>query len=488
MNAIATDLSRLLGADTVLNGSAQEPYLRDSTEMQGLVGLADAVVLPSSVDDIQAVVTWCYERGVSIIPRGGGTGFSGGAVPIDGGVVCSLERLNRVIAFQPELWQVYLEAGVTTARVHQMALKSGLLFPPNPGASEQSQIGGNLACNAGGPRSFKYGVTGTWVTGLEAVVSAGQRVRFGGPIRKDVAGYDLKSLFIGSEGTLGIVVSAWLRLIPAPEASRSVVASFSDLAHGYEAVQRILSMGLQPTTIEYFDSGCIGATRATFPKDLPDRTHFLIVSECDGTISEADRLANDVSDAVGENALSVSIASSRHDLSQLTRWRNGISFAVSAKLGGKMSEDISVPLDSLADGIEKVNEIGRRFNLEACSWGHAGDGNLHATFMLDASSAAARAAADGAARAVFDWTLSVGGSVSGEHGLGWVKRGEFDRQFGPTEARLQRGLKNLFDPQGLFNPNKKVPQVRVDYPLNRLTDKSDNLRGPATSADLEANS
>src|SRR5438270_10758032 len=183
--------------------------------MQGLRGHADAVVAPADVAGVQALVRWCYAHEVGIVPRGGGTGFAGGAVPF-GGVVCSLERLDRVRSFEPELWRLHLDAGVTTARVHRLARESGLYYPPDPGAAEQSQIGGNIACNAGGPHAFKYGVTGAWVTGLEAVVAPGELLSVGGPLRKDVAGYDLRAALVGSEGTLGIVTAAWLRLVPAP--------------------------------------------------------------------------------------------------------------------------------------------------------------------------------------------------------------------------------------------------------------------------------
>lgn len=457
MSDLAAELGRLLGPGAIKEGADQDPYLRDSTEMQGLVGRADAVVAPADVEEVQELVAWCYERGVPIIPRGGGTGFAGGAVPVDGGVVCSLERLNRVLSFQPEHWQMQLEAGVTTARVHQRALESGLLFPPNPGASEQSQIGGNLACNAGGPRSFKYGVTGRWVTGIEAVIAGGRLVRFGGPLRKDVAGYDLKAVLIGSEGTLGVIVRAWLRLVPAPEAVRAVVAAFPTQATGLKALSQICSNGLQPATIEYFDAGCLNASRASFPGGLPAETRFMIVSESDGTHTEAENVAAGVRQALVEGSISAVTIAGRSELERLTRWRNGISFAVSARRGGKVSEDISVPLDMFGPAIEEVLVVGQRFDLEACSWGHAGDGNLHATFMIDARSPEQRSAAERAAQALFDWTLDIGGSVSGEHGLGWIKRQQFDRQFGRVEAELQRGIKALFDPRGLFNPEKKIP-------------------------------
>src|SRR3989442_2000785 len=199
------------------------------TEARGLSGRADAVALPRSAAEVAEVVAWCYAHGVAIVPRGGGTGYAGGAVPLDGGVVLSLERLDRVRSFDPLLWRIEVEAGLRTAELRRIAREGGLLFAPDPGAAEQSQIGGNIATNAGGPHTFKYGVTGAWVTGLEVVLPPGELVRVGGAIRKDVAGYDLKNLLLGSEGTLGVVTAVWLKLIPAPEAALPVVGFYRDI-------------------------------------------------------------------------------------------------------------------------------------------------------------------------------------------------------------------------------------------------------------------
>jgi FAD binding domain len=216
---IQAELGALLGPEAVLSGTPAR-YLADATESRGLRGAADAVVLPGSTEEVARVLRWCYEREVAVVPRGGGSGFAAGAVPVDGGVVLGLERMTRIREFEPLRWRACVEAGVPTAVVRRLARENGLVFPPDPGAAEQSLIGGNIATNAGGPHAFKYGVTGAWVTGLEAVIPPGDVVTVGGPIRKDVAGYDLKSLLIGSEGTLGVITAAWLRLLPAPEAAR----------------------------------------------------------------------------------------------------------------------------------------------------------------------------------------------------------------------------------------------------------------------------
>ncbi|MDQ6778153.1 MAG: FAD-binding protein, partial [Actinomycetota bacterium] len=279
----------ILGPEATRPGS-DRAYLSDATESRNLRGRADAIALPRSAEEVARVVRWCYEHDVPIIPRGGGTGFAGGAVPLDGGVVISLERLREVRQFDPELWRIRLDAGVTTAELRRRARENGLYFPPDPGAGEQSHLGGNIATNAGSPHAFKYGVTGTWVTGLEAVVAPGELIEIGGPIRKDVAGYDLKSLLIGSEGTLGIVTGAWLRLVPAPEAALPVAACYGSADEGCAAILGVLAEGVGAAALEYLDAGALAATRDAFPVELPPAGAFMVIAEADGSKQEAERV------------------------------------------------------------------------------------------------------------------------------------------------------------------------------------------------------
>src|SRR6478672_11936165 len=247
-----------------LRTPAPREYLSDGTAGRGLEGWADAVVLPGSTEEVAAVVAHCYANDLAITPRGGGTGFAGGAVP-HGGIVLGMERMARVRAFDPLLWRIHVEAGVPTAELQRIARGSGLRFPPDPGAAEQSLIGGNVATNAGGPHAFKHGVMSRWVTGLEAVVAPGELIRVGGAMRKDVAGYDLRALLIGSEGTLGIVTSAWLRLTPAPPVSIPLAAFYAGVAEGCEAIEQLLASGVVPAVVEYLDAGTLEVVAATFP-------------------------------------------------------------------------------------------------------------------------------------------------------------------------------------------------------------------------------
>jgi len=451
---IAAELRSQIPAGTVLSGDSQH-YLADQTEGRGVHGHADAVVLPESADEVAAVVAWCYEHGVPLVPRGGGTGYAAGAVPLDGGVVIALERLTGLRSFDPLVWRMDVEAGVRTADVRRIARDGGLLFPPDPGAAEQSHIGGNVATNAGGPHAYKYGVTGAWVTGVEAVVAPGELVRFGGPVRKDVASYDLTSLFVGSEGTLGVITSVWLRLTPAPEAVWPVVGFFDGVRAGCGAIERLVGGGLPVAAIEYLDGETMRYAGAGFPVEIPAGA-FCVITEADGSHDEAARVREDVLEVLGENARALHAPERAEEIAALWRWRDGVALRVEAQLGGKASEDVAVPLECLAEGIEESLVIGARLGLATASWGHAGDGNLHTTFLLERDDEGQLDLAARASEELFELALRLGGTISGEHGVGAIKSEWLQRQLGERAYALHAAVKRAFDPQNLMNPGKKI--------------------------------
>jgi glycolate oxidase subunit GlcD len=440
------ELIRAVGPDHVLRPAPAE-YLTDATA-RGLHGSALAVVRPADATEAARVVAACYRNDIAITPRGGGSGVAGGAVP-DGGIVISVERLNRIRSFDPLVWRIQAEAGVTTGRLHQVARESGLMFPPDPGASEQSQIGGNLATNAGGPHAFRYGVTRRWVTGIEAVIAPGELVTVGGPVRKDVAGYDLLGLLVGSEGTLGLITAAWLRLVPAPEAVHVVAGVYSTDAAACAAIERILGSGIEAAAIELLDADAMRFGGGGFPVEVDGA---LVLAEADGGTLEAAARREALLEAMAEGAAAVQQVADRE---AVWRWRDGLSSRLAAARGGKLSEDIVVPLDRLAEMVAAVPRIGERHGLTGLSFGHAGDGNLHSTFLLDLDEPGQFAAAQSACRELFDLTLEMGGSISGEHGLGSVKAGYLERQWGPAAVGAHRAIKRALDPKGLFNPGKK---------------------------------
>ncbi|HEY0630817.1 MAG TPA: FAD-binding oxidoreductase [Thermoleophilaceae bacterium] len=427
MEKLSAALAAIVGGEHV-DAPPAAAYLHDATIARGLRGRAAAVVRPADAEEVRRVVEWCYEHGVPIVPRGGGSGLAGGAVPLDGrALVLSLERLTRIRSFEPELWRINLEAGVLTSHVQRLARENGLWFPPDPGAAEQSQIGGNAATNAGGPHAFRHGQTGAWVTGVEAVVAPGRLVSFGGPVRKDVAGYDLKDLMVGSEGTLGVITALWLRLIPAPAHREVVVAFFDSVVAGCNAVLEVIATGLRPSALEFLDGRSFAAAAAGYPGDAPRDPALVLISEY---VDERPEVSGD-----------------RPDPQALWRWRDTVHGAVTSQRGGKLSEDIAVPVERLAEALERLRQIGDAHGLETCAWGHAGDGNLHATFMI-APDQAARAEA--AAAELLAMAVELGGTATGEHGIGWLKRGHV-----PVAHGLNAAVKAAFDPKGLLNPGKK---------------------------------
>ncbi|MEZ5156193.1 MAG: FAD-linked oxidase C-terminal domain-containing protein [Solirubrobacterales bacterium] len=444
--------------EVVSEGARLRAAKQDATGSRGIRGETAALVLPGSTEEVAAVLAWCYEHDTPLFTRGGGTGLAGGAVP-GGGIVMSLEGLHSIRAIDPGLWRMEAEAGVRTSRIQRVARENGLVFPPDPGAGEQSTLGGNIATNAGGPHAFRYGVTGSWVTGLEVVLPPGEVVTIGGPVRKDVAGYDLLHLLIGSEGTLGVITAAWLRLVPAPETQAIVVGFYDGIEHGCAAVEAVMANGLQPAVLEFFDAGALAASVGSFPFQAPDEPAFAVIAEADGSAAEVAANAAELASVMSEGSLGeVLELSGRSDARELWSWRDGVSIAVTAQRGGKVSEDIVVPVDRLAEAIHGTLEIGERHGLPACSWGHAGDGNIHASFLIDAADADELERAETAAGETFRLAIDLGGSISGEHGIGMLKTDWVEPALGPKVLSVQEQIKRTFDPKLLLNPGKKIPE------------------------------
>jgi FAD/FMN-containing dehydrogenase len=448
-------------------------YLADATATwRGIRGRADAVALPETTAAVQRLLAWCAAHEVQVTPRGGGSGLAGGAIPLAGGVVLSLERLRDVRAFEPERWRIEVEAGLRTAELARLARESGLWFPVDPGAAEQSQVGGNVATNAGGPHSFKYGTTRAQLTGIEAVLASGERIALGGHTRKDVAGYDLLGLLAGSEGTLAVITAAHIKLRPAPESQLPLVALYPDARAGAGAVARVLAHGLEVAVLDYLDAGALALTARTFPAPLPP-AGFMLITEADGSAAEAARLRAELEQALAGDLLALHAPTARADVAALWRWRDGIASQVAAHRGGKVSDDIAVRVEHLAEAIEQTVEIGARHDLQALSWGHAGDGNLHSTFLVDPRDAAELERADAAALELFAFAIARGGTVSGEHGIGAVKRGQLAQQWPAAAVALHDAVKQAFDPANLLNRDKKPGAWPAGVSLGGWRDEPD---------------
>jgi glycolate oxidase subunit GlcD len=452
-SAIVSELSRIIGAEHVVEAPLQSPYNHDSSNRRDVAGHADAVALPGSAQEVAAVVAWCYEHDVPIVPRGGGTGLVGGAVATQGGVVCSLERLRRIRELEPALWRMFPEAGVSTRDVQRLARENGLFFAPDPGAAEQSQIGGNVATNAGGPHALKYGVTGSWVAGIEAVLAPGELVHVGGWAAKDVAGYDLKSLLVGSEGTLGVITAVQLGLLPAPETAIPLVVFLATRDAGCAAICAVFAAGLRPSVLDFMDGATLAITAAAYPGDVPPQSGFALICEVDGSQAEARAQRDALVELLGEGALAVH---EPPDPRALWRWRDGANPAVTGARGAKVSEDVVFPLERLAEGLERFERIASAHRLDSCAWGHGGEGNVHATVLVNPSSEAELEAAGAVGEELFAVVVELGGSIAGEHGVGWLKRGRLASQWDRRAVEAHEQIKRAFDPKGLLNPGKKL--------------------------------
>jgi len=462
--AMAVALSRLIGREHVLDAPPQSPYNSDTSHRADLIGHAQAVALPESAEEVAAVVAWCYEHDVPIVPRGGGTGLVGGAVPTEGGVVLSLERLRRVRELEPALWRMFAEAGVSTRDVQRLARENGLMFAPDPGASEQSQIGGNVATNAGGPHALKYGVTGSWVAGLEVVLAPGELVQVGGWAAKDVAGYDLKSLLIGSEGTLGVITAVRLRLLPAPEEAIALMVFVRTRAEGCAAMCEVFAAGLRPSVMDFMDGETLRMTAGAYPGEVPAEAGFALICEVDGSRAQARADRDELVELMRGGSVRALAIDEPVDQRAFWRWRDGANPAVAAVRGAKVSEDVVFPLERLAEGLERFERIAEGHGLRSCAWGHGGEGNVHATVLVEPGNTRELELAQAVGDELFALVVELGGSVAGEHGVGWLKRGRVESQWDARALDLHEQIKLAFDPKGLLNPGKKLAR----YPARSL--------------------
>ncbi len=456
--AARRDLARIVGDGAVQVPVADRSLLRDMTETRGLAGDALGAVFPGSTDEVAAVVRWCAGTRVPFVPRGGGTGYAGGAMPDAGSLVIALARMTRVREAVPQAWRMTVEAGLSTRGLQQAAAGEGLWFAPNPGAAEQSQLGGNIATNAGGPRSFRHGTVRSFVTGVELVLSSGEVLVAGGAARKNVETLDLTGLACGAEGTLGVITAAWLRLLPRPEVILPLVALYPDRRAGVAALEAAMACGCVPTALEFVDERAFAAAAATYPRDAA-RGSFAVITESAGPAAIARAERDILVEALTPGATVVDAPDSPGEQRALESWRDGVSPAVVAVRGGKVSEDFAVPFDRLGEALDMIERIGRENGAEVACWGHAGDGNVHASVLVDRGDAAALRWAETVADAFHAVPRALGGSLSAEHGIGLVKL-EAAAALPPALLRAQRAVVDALDPAHLANPGRKIPPAR----------------------------
>ena len=420
---------------------------------------ADVVALPGTAREVSAIARWCTDHVVPLVPRGAGTGYSGGAVPILGGIVLSLERLNRILEIDERNLVAVVEPCVITAVLQEAVERVGLFYPPDPASLGESSIGGNVAENAGGPRGFKYGTTRTYVLGLEAVLPTGEIIRTGGRTVKNVAGYDLTSLLVGSEGTLAIVTQAILRLVPKPPAAEALKVAFASVDAAAAAVDALLRERVVPAAIELIDGECLRAVAAHLGSSsiVPAQAGALLLIEVDGA---ADAVAAETARVVqacrAANATGIDRACGEAERRELWRVRRELSPALKQIAPVKVNNDVVVPRGRIPELFAALARLAREHDVRIPSFGHAGDGNIHVNIMVE-DTEEARARAKAAERRLFEEVIRLGGALTGEHGIGFVKAPFLGLQLSDDEIALMKRLKTAFDPKGILNPGKIFP-------------------------------
>ncbi len=421
--------------------------------------LPDAVLFPRNAEEISAILNLANKDGFFVIPRGSGSGMTGGSLAVRGGVILVMFRLDRILEIDKDNLIARAEPGVVTGRFHRAVEKEGLFYPPDPASSEFSTLGGNLAECAGGPRAVKYGVTRDYVLGLEAVLPTGEIVHTGVQTAKGVVGYDLTRLLVGSEGTLGIITRMTLRLLPLPEAVRALTAVFDKMEKAAETVSEVIRCGFIPRTIEYMDNASIRCAESHLKIGLPVEAEALLLIEVDGKVDEVDMLIAQLKTVcMSQGAKSVKIAENEAEVANLWKARKAISPALFKYGPDKINEDIVVPRSKIPDIVRKINALKEETGLTMVSFGHAGDGNIHFNIMLDKNNKAELKKAEDAIEAVFDHTLELGGTISGEHGVGITKAAYIAKEIGHVEIDLMKKIKKVFDPKGILNPGKIFPE------------------------------
>ena len=448
------DLERQVGTPHVYARPADlAAYAYDAYGASGLRRLPDAVVFPTSTEEVAGVVAVCAARGLGVVPRGAGTGYAGGATG-DGGVIVSLALMTRLSAVDGEAQRLAAQAGVVTAAIHERAASAGLYYPPDPGSSATSTIGGNVACNAAGPHTLRYGTTADFVAGLTAVLADGRVVRLG----EGADAPHLVPLVCGSEGSLAVVTEVVLRLLPAPAARATIAATFDGMESATAAVAEIAECGIVPSALEFLDRAALDAIAATGAGDVAPGAGALLIVETEGAAGDVNGQAETIRSALGRSgALTLEHATSADEATRLWRLRKSVSAAVAKVQVGKVNEDVVVTRDRVAELVARSREIGIANELAVVNFGHLGDGNIHTTFLLDPRVAGDRLRAAAAAEELFETVLGMGGSLSGEHGVGTAKLAFVERQLGADQVGVMRGIKQALDPAGILNPGKKIP-------------------------------
>jgi len=455
--SLIKELGRIVGKENI--ATAKEDLICYSYDATNQQFLPDAVVFPKNADEISLILKLANKEGFPVVPRGAGSGFSGGSLPVEGGVVVSLERMNKILKIDADNLIAIVEPGVVTGELQWAVEDLGLFYPPDPSSLKFCTIGGNVAECAGGPRAVKYGVTKDYVLGLEVVLPTGDIINTGAQTLKDVVGYDLTKLMVGSEGTLGIVTKIILKLLPLPEAAKTMLAVFSDMRDAATTVSNIISSRIIPSTLEFMDKNSISCVDDYSSMGLPTDVEALLLIEVDGAKELVENQAETIKKICLDNgAREVRIAGDKREVKQLWQVRRAISPALAKLKPNKINEDIVVPRSKIPDAIIGVKEIAKKYNLTNANFGHAGDGNIHVNIMIDKSDKDEFEKAEKAVKEIFELVLDFGGTISGEHGIGISKMPYIGMELSQPAIEVMKKIKQVLDPKGILNPGKIFPQ------------------------------
>jgi glycolate oxidase len=418
-----------------------------------------AVVLPETVEQVAAVHRWAMKHRIALTPRALGSGLSGGSVPLNGSLVLGIAKMNRILEIDEANRVAVVQAGVINAALQTEVESRGLFYPPDPSSLRQSAIGGNVSENAGGARCLKYGVTGNYVAALQVVLPDGEILRTGGKMVKNATGYDLRSLFVGAEGTLGTITEITLRLLAKPKYALTLSAAFERIEDAARAVSAVISGGVLPVSIELMDRLTMECIESFSPSGLPVHSEAMLLFSVDGNYEEIVRTELDVIARIveSEGADSVRVAANAEESAKLWEARRRVSPALAQRRPHKLGEDISVPRSRIVEMVQAVREIAQRWNLPIPLFGHAGDGNLHPNILCDRRDKDEMQRVRGAARDIFEAAVALGGTLSGEHGIGLLKKQFLETALGPQAIDLMKRIKDAVDPLHLMNPGKIFP-------------------------------
>jgi glycolate oxidase len=447
-------LIALLGRDNVLvEREDLIPYSFDATAV--LKQVPRVVVFPRTAGEVSAVLRIAERHRAPVVARGSGTGLSGGSVPSEGAIVLCLLKMDRILELDPRNFTLRAQAGVLTQSIYDAADAAGLFYPPDPGSMKVSTIGGNVAENAGGLRGLKYGVTRDYVMGLEVVLADGQICRLGSTCVKDVAGYSLKDLFVGSEGTLGVVTEVTLKLLPKPAARRTLMATYSRMDAAAETVSAIIEAKIVPCTLEFLDSKTISCVEDFAHVGLPVGAEALLLIEVDGHPGAvADDAARILELCRANGATSVRQAADAAEGARLATARRSAFSALARVKPTTILEDATVPRSELAAMVRFIQETAAKHRLQIATFGHFGDGNLHPTFLTDERDADEMRRVELAMTEIFTKAIALGGTITGEHGVGLAKKAFLRQQVGDASYALLKSVKRTLDPTNLLNPGK----------------------------------